>query len=168
MKKILCVLLAMVMLLGVLAVGAGAQGPAPPEDFNSAMPVITRQPAASHDRLRTNYDAVMLRVEATISNGEPISYRWYRNGVVVDYYDVPFFTYNESEPGDYSYYVEVYNRANPEYSVKSETMDVEFYNSPVVWWYGVLRKIDLFIETVFYLPILVFSWIGYWIVELFR
>jgi len=146
-KRLLALLLTLALAL-TLALPAFSETD-PPEEPNPAMPVITGQPVDSQGgRLRTNYDGVMLRVEAAIPNGDPIGYRWYRNGAAVDDYEYPFFTYGESEPGEYYYYAEVYNLNNLEYSVTSDIIYVEFYNSPVVWLYGILDGIESIVKTV--------------------
>ncbi|MCL2494460.1 MAG: hypothetical protein FWE98_02235 [Oscillospiraceae bacterium] len=138
-KRLLALLLTLALAL-TLALPAFAETD-PPEEPNPAMPVITVQPEGPTDRLRASYEGFMLRVEATIPNGDPISYRWYQNGVDVTNDDVPFCVSQESEPGDYYYYVEVYNRANPAFSVTSETIHVEFYISPVDWLRGIFENI---------------------------
>ena len=93
---------------------------------NPAMPVITVQPQGGRVRV---YEAIRLSVQASIPNGESVSYRWYRENNDIEYFDTATLLYTEAKPGDFYFYVEVYNRNHPEYSVISEIVRIEVYET---------------------------------------
>ena len=120
-KKLLALLLTLALAL-TLVLPAFTEDD-PPEEPNPAMPVITRQPVGGIIRFGSS---VPVSVEAYIPNGDEIGYLWhflYSDGdvdswcsddatVEMQYYEV-------------AVYVEVFNKANPEYRVTSETVYVE-------------------------------------------
>jgi len=127
-KRLLAILLALALAF-TLALPAFAEDPDP------AMPVITVQPQSVHVAYFNK--GFTLFVEAYIPNGDAIGYRWVRippsgaeekvGGNFASY------TYTEwSAPETYYFYVEVYNRNNPELSVTSETVSVSM-EPPTLW-----------------------------------
>jgi len=137
-KRILALLLAF-----MLALGLGASVIAedePPGEPNPAMPVITAQPRGGRVKLGRSLN---LRVKAHIPNGDEIGYRWFRDErqLGTDKASITG-TANQFSAGDYR--VEIYNRANPEYCVTSETVHVEVYQT-----FFQKVRLDVFFEIVF-------------------
>ena len=99
--------------------------PAFAEDPDPAMPVITKQPQGG--RIKPN-KTLTLSVQASIPNGDEIGYQWWcvhPDGKISRIDTTAETTHHNAIRGTYSYYVEVYNRANPENKVTSETVQVE-------------------------------------------
>jgi len=148
MKKLLALLLTLALAF-TLALPAFAEDPDP------AMPVITRQPKGLRVR---NGESFTLSVEATIPNGDEIGYQWYivssSLGRDIAKEDTAELTATIYGGQDYPYYVEVYNRSNPELRVKSNTVHVIGY-FPISFWltmgglaYGVVLPSILFASFV--------------------
>ena len=96
--------------------------PAFAEDPDPAMPVITVQPQSGQISLGGTYKH---SVEASIPNGDEVGYRWYRNGEVIAHTSSEWLSTNNRTTAEY--YVVVYNVAQPELSVTSETARVEVH-----------------------------------------
>ena len=166
MKRILSILL-------VLALAFTLALPAFAEDPDPAMPVITVQPEGV--RVHPNRTFV-LSVEAYIPNGDPIRYLWYRDDGTA-FASAAEVRRSESTLGTYNYYVVVINNANPEYSVTSETVQVEVYSAwddltffQKVFGPGLLIGYFLAIYSVLYTGIIgtFLAWPFVWLAGLFR
>ena len=119
-KRLLALLLTL-LLAFTLALPAFAEDD-PPEEPDPAMPVITRQPQAGKWRF---LEGVNISLEAQIPNGDPIGYIWhirYEDGS-----EKSLTGYGLAILVDYgaTFTVEVYNKANPEYRVTSESLRLE-------------------------------------------
>ena len=132
MKKLLSILLAAALVF-TLALPAFAE-----DEPDPAMPVITRQP---EDVRKEKGVEFFLRVDARIPNGDAVGYRWMCNDGdgYVEIGNSHIINETWDTVGTFSCYAEVYNRANPEYSVTSETVLVEVYEPS--WFTLFVRKL---------------------------
>ena len=115
-KRLLALLLTLALAFA-LALPALAQD----EEPNPAMPVITVQPQGGRIRL---YESVTVSIQAHIPNGDEPGYLWhcrYSDGSEESWYGGAQIEIYDAA----SCYVEVYNKANPEYRVTSATVQVE-------------------------------------------
>ena len=127
-KRLLALFLVFVLAFS-LALPAFAEGE--PEEPNPAMPVITVQPQGGRIRLGQKFT---LSVQAHIPNGDEIEYIWYHSRRIIDMPSSNELVISGDYAGTNEYSievnVEVINKANPEYSVTSETARVEVYLTP--------------------------------------
>lgn len=125
--RLLALLLSLVLAFS-LALPAFAEDDLP-EEPNPAMPVITVQPQGDI-RVRAG-QKFTLKVEAYIPNGDDIGYAWrrIRTSGQSDYCEsAAEITHTWGGSSGILYYtVEVFNLANPECRVVSETAQVEVY-----------------------------------------
>ena len=131
-KRLLALFLALFTLAFSLALPASAQESITQHSQatqNPAMPVITVQP----QNVRVSLGQVIfLTVEAHIPNGDPIGFRWFRIfgntafAMEETTAQVPIFIVYV---GTGYFFVEVYNRSNPAYTVRSNTITVEAYST---------------------------------------
>jgi hypothetical protein len=134
-KRLLAILLVFLLTFG-FAMPAIAEEE-PPEEPLSAVPVITVQPQGGSARGRNEFT---LTVEAYIPNGSPLAYQWYR--VVQSEHRARTGGKNLTVSGwgeTHTYFVRVFNAANPDFYVISETATVEFrvtFGCFIREWFG--------------------------------
>jgi len=116
-KKLAALLLTLALAFS-LALPAFAETDAP-----AMMPIITRQPKNHRMRASTRgtYD---LGIYAYIPNGDPVMYRLYSGDEFIEEMSSPYINTNY-ESGEYHFII--YNSANPEYCVTSNTFRVDVY-----------------------------------------
>jgi len=147
-KRLVALLLGLLICFG-LGLPAFAQA-------DPAMPVITEQPkgatlVANSESMFADRTEIkhILSVKAHIPNGDPVGYRWYKNGGrLYDWSD----TLSQVEASNTKfwageYYIEVFNRDNPEISVKSKTVRVVIDQPPPPTFWETFA--ETFIKTFF-------------------
>lgn len=124
MKKFTAILLVLSLLFAFALFASAQEIENNAEESNPAMPVITLQPQGGRSR-----GSHHVSIEASAPNGDEISFRWYRNGILA-FQGIWEDSAHVGTPGATTYYhIVVYNRTNPAYYVKSDVISVEVYTT---------------------------------------
>ena len=154
LKRLLVSLLVLALALGLALPAFSVDDP--------AMPVITVQPQGVSTKQNQR---IVLSVEAHIPNGDEIGYQWYCGSNTLVGQTGACLEIKRAAPTDSGlYYVEVYNRGDKAFSVRSAGANVKV--SPTLA-YSFMRSVVEFFWVLPYILLTPFAWLWLKIMSLF-